>query len=125
MKYALFYGSLKRHAGANGEAGFNFDRFGRGTQKYLKTVKLGGYNLYDLKWYPGLTKGKGAVLAELHEVEDRAFEGIQQMEFSANYSEEKVKNIPDFDNIEASIFFYEGNLEGKPLIKDGIWKQGE
>jgi gamma-glutamylcyclotransferase (GGCT)/AIG2-like uncharacterized protein YtfP len=110
MKHALFYGSLKQ-----GE--FNFDRFGQGSQKYIKTVTLDGYNLYDLSWYPGLTKGDGKVIVELHEVDDHAFENIKRMEAGAGYIEGKEK----IDDVEASIFFYKGNLQGKPLIQNGNW----
>jgi gamma-glutamylcyclotransferase (GGCT)/AIG2-like uncharacterized protein YtfP len=110
MKLALFYGSLKKRE-------FNFDRFGAGTQKFIKTVELDGYDLYDLKYYPGLTKGKGRVTFELHEVDDRAFDSISRMEAGAGYSlgEEKV------DGKEAAVFFYEGDLSEYKKIESGNW----
>jgi gamma-glutamylcyclotransferase (GGCT)/AIG2-like uncharacterized protein YtfP len=110
MQRLLCYGSLKRNS-------YNFDRFGKDTQKYIKTLELEGYDLYDLGPYPGLTKGDGKVTVELHEVEDGAFSYIKRMEAGAGYSEGKEI----VDGIEASIFFYEGNLEGNPKIDSGEW----
>jgi gamma-glutamylcyclotransferase (GGCT)/AIG2-like uncharacterized protein YtfP len=113
MKYGLFYGSLKSGM-------YNFDRFGKGTQKYVKTVKLDGYELYNLGAYPGLTKGKGKVTFELHEVDDKAFEHIKQMELGAGYREETV----NVDGIPATLYIYEnkyGRLTDKDKVESGNW----
>src|SRR5438067_1043572 len=106
MKYCLFYGSLKQDE-------YNFNRFGEGTQKYIKTLTLEGYDIYDLGYFPGLTKGDGKVVVELHEVQDDAFEGIVRMEKGAGYVEGKEM----IDGVEAAIFFYNGDLSRYPKIE--------
>ena len=97
--YALFYGSLRaKPEGA--KQFYNFGRFGKGTQVYINTLTLEGYELYDLGPYPAVCEGEGSIVVELHRVDSLAFSLIGRMEKGAGYFEKKVK----VDDAEASIY---------------------
>lgn len=86
-KYLLVFGSLRK----NSKRGYNHDRFGKGTQKYIKDVELKGYEMYNLGAYPAICEGKNNIKCELHEVQDTAFEQINMMEIYAGYTPLKIK----------------------------------
>lgn len=96
MKHILVFGSLRQHS----KRGYNFDRFGKGSQKFVKNVTLNGYDMFDLGAYPAIAEGKGTIKAELHTVTDEAFARIQRMEAGAGYGEKTEK----IDGVEATIF---------------------
>lgn len=115
MKYMLSFGSLRK---TNGEKGYNFDRFGKGTQKYIKDVVLNGWEMRDLTYYPAICKGAGTIKCELQEVEDAAFSRIQSMEKGAGYSETEL----DVDGVKATIFFMDAKrLQHYPIVESGDW----
>lgn len=110
----LFFGSLRLHS----KRGYNHDRFGDGTQRYIRTLTIDGYDLYSLGAYPAICPGAGKVVCELHEVEGRAFRGIQAMERGAGYTEATI----DLPEGAATIFTYDPNhLMGCPKVASGDW----
>lgn len=110
MKRCLFYGSLRRN-------GFNFNRFGG--QIYITTLKLGGFEMYDLNHYPAVCIGDGFITCELHSVENKSFEYIKQMEIGANYKEIEIG-----DNNTKNIMFIMDKYELKNYqrISSGNWQ---
>jgi gamma-glutamylcyclotransferase (GGCT)/AIG2-like uncharacterized protein YtfP len=118
MKHLLCFGSLRRHS----KRGFNFGRFGKGTQTFIKEVKLNYFEMYAACGgaYPTICEGNGTIICELHEVEDEAFNRIQAMEAGANYQEK----IVDIDGVLATIFVWSKDEIVKhqlPRIESGDW----
>lgn len=119
MKH-LFYGSLRRGSeGSKGEKTYNYGRFSG--QEFIKTIKLDGYQMYNLGTYPAVTKGKGTITVELQEVDESSAQRIRWMELGAGYTAVKIP----VDNEEATMYIYEENLDGRyPQIKSGNWLEG-
>jgi gamma-glutamylcyclotransferase (GGCT)/AIG2-like uncharacterized protein YtfP len=113
----LVFGSLRK----NSKRGYNFDRFGGGSQKYLNDIELDGFEMYDLGAYPGICHGTGKIKCELHLVKDEPFTFIQRMEKGAGYHEEQIKLNND---IVATIFMKHKDyfIQNKfPQVKNGDW----
>jgi len=108
MKYCLFYGSLKK-----GEYNFN-----AATQKYLKTMEISGYDLYEITGYPAAIEGDGKLIVELHEVDDSAFRNIANMETYYGYIEKRL----NLDDKRVSMFVYRLGVDPNKKIKNGNWK---
>ncbi len=114
QKYLLVFGSLRK----NSKRGYNYNRFGEGSQKYIKDVILDGFEMFDLKYYPAICKGQGKIKCELHTVEDQAYTEIYHMEIGAGYSELKLP----VEGVEASIFVWPAErLQDKPKVESGDW----
>ena len=95
-KYGLFYGSLRK-------GHYNFGRF---NQKYIKTLSLKGYDLYDLGPYPAIVEGEGAVVVELHELDESSDSSIRRMELGAGYKETLIPLVHEGEEILASLYFF-------------------
>jgi gamma-glutamylcyclotransferase (GGCT)/AIG2-like uncharacterized protein YtfP len=111
MPLFLVYGSLR----ATSKRGYNFNRFGKDTQRYIRTLTLPGFNLYSLGVYPCITRGDNELVAELHDVDDKAARHIERMEIGAGYEPTTV-TLPEG---KATIFVYP-----KPcgeLVPSGDW----
>lgn len=131
--FILSYGTLRKNdTGANQSNNsnrrkiYNFDRFGAGTQKYLKTLRLPGFSLYSLGPYPTISEGPDEITVELHEITDsRAMSGIRGMEGGAGYLEKNIEVENDGETISATIFYYpKERLSARVLaaqIKSGDW----
>ena len=112
MKYIIVFGSLRK----NSERGYNFNRFGG--QRHIKDIVLKGYDMHNLGYYPAITPGSGIIKAELHEIEDAAFESIQRMEKGAGYDETTV----EIDGKSATIFTMKPDmLQDYPKVAFGDW----
>ncbi len=122
MKHILVFGSLRKFS----KRGYNFDRFGKGSQTYVQDVTLKGFEMVSLGAYPAIyPSDKGQIKTELHAVTDAAFNSIQRMEAGAGYDELEL----DVDGIKATIFtmsknnltMYRGN---RPLeiVESGDWE---
>lgn len=111
----LVFGSLRKTS----TKGYNFNRFGFNTQKYIKNVILNGYEMYNLGSYPAICEGDGKIKCELHEVNTTAFQKILIMENGAGYTEKQIKLE---DGTVASIFTMEKEkIKNYPRIKSGDW----
>lgn len=111
----LFYGTLRKNGSR--DKTYNFNRFGG--QKLIKEVKIKGFNLYNLGYYPCAVEGDGEITCELHEVESqKSFSYLRNMELSAGYKEKEVS----VDGVNACIFVME-NLDKNRYSKiiDGDW----
>jgi gamma-glutamylcyclotransferase (GGCT)/AIG2-like uncharacterized protein YtfP len=114
FQYMLFFGSLRK----NSKRGYNFDRFGKGSQKYIKDIELSGYEMYSLTYYPAICKGNGKVKFELHKVDNHAAEMINGMELGAGYTPVKI----NVDNIEATFYMMDKEkLKGREKVESGDW----
>jgi gamma-glutamylcyclotransferase (GGCT)/AIG2-like uncharacterized protein YtfP len=85
--------------------------------------------LVDLGSYPGLIVGDGIVEAELYEVTDDAvfrrldpFEGYDPRYLRTSlYVRRRVRLVNP--RLDAWAFFYNQDVEGKPIIETGSWKR--
>ncbi len=130
MKHLLVFGSLRK----NSERGYNFDRFGKGTQKLIHSFWLRGFEMFSLGSYPAICPSKETkgIQVELHEVDDKAAESIERMEVGAGYTGIKVPiSIPDqfaklgHREIEATIYTWpKERLESGryPKVESGDWQ---
>lgn len=114
MRHILSFGSLRKTS----SKGYNFCCFGKGSQKYIKTIWLDGWNMVSLIHYPAITKGTGKIKCELQEVSKEAYEKICWMERSAGYKETEI----DVDGTKATLFYMDAeNLKGYEAVKSGDW----
>lgn len=117
MHYIIVFGSLRKHS----SRGYNFNRCGR--QEYIKTLKLKGFDLYDLGPYPAVCRGDGILTCELHEVDDATFRRIDRMEIGAGYTAVKVAVEHNMEKVEATIYTWpESALVGSyDQVESGDW----
>jgi len=110
MKNILVYGSLRKDH-------YNFNRCGK--QKFVKAMKLNGYDLFSLGSYPAILEGKGDLVVELHEVDDLTHKNIQRMELGAGYSEKPI----EVDGVTASLYVFNNKNIAKTQtqVKSGDW----
>lgn len=103
----LSYGTLRStNPGGKDYKTYNFNRFGG--QKYLKTLKISGFEMFSLGPYPTISEGNGEIVVELHSVdnENHAFDSIKMMESGAGYKEKQVNVEYNGENVTATIFYY-------------------
>jgi len=119
MNKLLIFGTLRRGQ-------YNFNRFKfYGEQKYIETIRLSGFDLYDLGHYPTVVKGEGEVTFEIHSVCDKILEIITDMEIGAGYKPIKIK-VGDSDCTLYTMekeYIDEGVVRGRPFpkIESGDW----
>lgn len=120
-KYMLFFGSLRK----NSKRGYNFDRFGTGSQKYLGDYSLEGFEMYDVGAYPTICEGDGNIKVELHEVTDYAAQRIEMMEQGAGYTSKTMQVQHGGKLVEAVIYFWnKDKIEARGLkrFESGDWQ---
>lgn len=122
MQNFLFYGTLRK----NGDKlrTYNFNRFGKGSQTYLKTVKLKFWKLISLRYFPCVIEGdeNDEIVAELHEVTDGAAQEISYMELDSGYSYKTVPVEYNGETILATIFYHDRKLRPEDTqILSGDW----
>lgn len=108
-KYLICYGSLKR-----GE--FNYKRFPG--QKYLKSIELNGYELFNLGSYPAASEGDGKIQVQIHEISESSAREIEGMEASAGYYPKLLSIEIDGQKIEAPIYLWKKSEIIKYGLKD-------
>ena len=81
----LVYGTLRR------EGIYHFDYLRKYKAKFIKEVKIKGYDLFNLTSYPAIVRGEGEVLVEMFEVSDECFEKIDKMEKNVGYESEETE----------------------------------
>lgn len=114
MQYFLFYGTLRKNG--TPKQVYNYQRFGG--QEFVKELRLPGFLMVNLRYYPCLIEGDGEVTVELHKVDDNAAYQIESMEASAGYSSKLI----DIDGIQAKIFYHDRKLNSEDtLIPSGNW----
>lgn len=118
-KHLLVFGSLRQTS----KRGFNFDRFGKGTQRHIKTLTLNGYDMHSLGAYPAICPGDGSIKVELHEVEDGAAERIERMEIGAGYTGIQVPVEHEGQTIQSTIYTWpKDRLVARPKVETGDWE---
>lgn len=115
MKKCCFYGSLRRPL-------YNYERFvslyGIEQIKYIKTIRIPHFKLYDLGYYPAVvrTSQDCNIVVDLFDVGEMAFTAIKHMELGAGYNLELV----NIDGENYNIFtFEEVQLKRCNLITSG------
>lgn len=115
MKRICVYGSLRL-----GEYNYNYfkKRYGN-DMNYIRIIVLEGYKLYSLGSYPGIKESKGGELltVDILEVSEDLYYSITEMELGAGYSCKKL----NIDNIDTTLYVYEGPTYEKDLVKSGDW----
>lgn len=121
-KFIVVYGTLRKF-GDRGKT-YNFDRFGKNSQKFIKRFNLPGFNLYNLGYFPCVAESVNptGISVELHEINGEIFELIQSMEAGAGYDEKIIKVENDGNEIEATIFCMpEARAAKFKKIESGDW----
>jgi len=108
-QFVLTYGTLRAPENCPAELRkhkvYNHDRFGRGTQKYIKTLRIPGFQLFDLGPFPAICEGEGEITVELHEVTTDAFRNIEYMEQGAGYDSKVIQVDIEGGTVEAKIYY--------------------
>ncbi len=120
MKFMLFFGSLRK----NSKRGYNYNSFGKDTQKYLQDYHLDGFEMYGVAGgaFPAVCEGNGQIKTELHLVSDEAAYCIENMELGAGYTPKKVSVCYNDEKIDATMYVWpKERLIGKTLVKSGDW----
>jgi len=114
MKHLLVFGSLRK----NSKRGYNYQRCGN--QEFIKELQLDGFDMYSLGAYPAICKGNGKIKCELHSVDTKTFERINNMELGAGYS---ALNINLEKNLVATIYTWpEERLKNNyKKVESGDW----
>lgn len=116
MIRCLFYGSLRK-----GE--YNYDRFlgyfGKESMKYIQTVRVPNFKMYDLGAYPCVVRGdiEDFIVVDIVDVSPDCYRSIYNMELGAGYSETSV-NVEEH---ESSIFTYDNMGSRGTQVKNGDW----
>lgn len=84
-----------------------------------------GYQLVRVGWYPGLaasTSGETAqtVAGELYDVPERLLANLDQIE-GAPFLFRREQLFLDGFSEPVEAYFYQGEIEGKPLVPNGEW----
>ena len=114
-KKILVYGSLRNNE-------YNFKRFkeyfGEGL-KYIKTLTIEGYKLYDLGSYPGIKESVNnePLVVDVMETSQEAYDAIYRMEIGAGY---KTKTVT-IEGEDHTIYVYQGNP--RRLVESGDWSE--
>ena len=119
FQYMLFFGSLRK----NSSKGYNFDRFGVGSQEYIKDIELDNFTMFSLGAYPAICRGVGRIKCELHKVGLLASQYIDRMEIGAGYKPIKIR-IDDIvsDGTYATLYTMDKKaLTGYPKVESGDW----
>lgn len=111
-KILAFYGSLRQGM-------YNFEAFSKSyDMKVLRrNLRIGGYTMYDLGYYPCITEGGQSIVVDLVEVTQECFEHIDQMERGAGYTPKPI-SIGDYG--ECYIYVYRRKPNTR-LVHDGDW----
>lgn len=116
--FVFVYGTLKRH-GAN-------HRFLTG-QKFLGAARTApGYRLFDLGDYPGMVArpdDRDGVAGEVWSVDAACLARLDKLEGLAAglYRRAPVPLLPPFADYSVETYFYARSVEGRPIVRDGLW----
>ena len=104
------YGSLRA-----GE--YNFKRMKLfGEINYISTTTIEGWDLFSLGPYPGIKPGKGTIVIDLLECDDKVYQYIHAMELGAGYIEREI----NINGELYKIYEYTGNTWTE-VIPTGDW----
>lgn len=116
MIKCCFYGSLRRHM-------YNYNRLvsthGINQVTYIKTVKIKGWDLYNLGDYPGIIEAgpKNTIVVDLFDIFQKVYDAVYKMESGANFYEDDVM----IDGVSYRIFPYAGLVNQEDRVIDGDW----
>ena len=106
MKFFVFvYGTLKRGKRAN----FLLSR-----GKFVGDGVVKGYEMYIVRDYPGIVKGKGKVRGEVYEVDAETLKKLDEYEGVPLYYE-RIEDIVELEKgrkVKAYLYLYKGDVKG-------------
>lgn len=132
MSKFFVYGTLK----IGGRFAASFDK----VRVSSEVAKLKGFDLYGIgsgktASFPGIVKGKGTVVGEIHEYpKDHLEEVTHYMDMIEGYSEKNEDKslylrrkaqveLEDGSTEDAYVYIFNQKIpDSYPLIEDGIWK---
>lgn len=121
INYILVYGSLRKGA-------YNYDRFKahyNDNLNYVDTLKIEGYDLYDLGiGYPGIKKNPYSEIpltVDLLETSTTCFVQIDAMESYANYTPTQIEIELNGKKVICTMYIYNGGVTQKQQVMSGDW----
>lgn len=113
MKKLFVYGTLR-------DGHPNSARFGlSGNCDVTRNVRLNGFQIFDVSWFPGIQQGEGHVIGDVFTVPDElwpaldAYEGVPSL-----YRRESV-TIGAIEGVQ--VYVYNGSVKADSVIADGDW----
>ena len=122
MTKLLVYGTLRRFHHNHKALGLDE------SLEFISDVRLRGYSLYNLGWFPGVIPNlSGSVACELYRVTNHdIFRYIDQYEgFDPRSLKDSMfvrKNVTLDDGTEAQIYVYNGSVDPTDEVLTGDWK---
>lgn len=114
MKPLFVYGTLRNFHP-------NSQRFGlAGSCEVYEGVKLPGFDLFNLGWYPGIKPGTGTVVGDVFFVPDDKYPALDQYEGVPNLYTRQVVSIESLGDVQ--VYVYNGTPPGGSLVESGDWK---
>ena len=113
MKKLFVYGTLR-------PGHMNSARLGlEGSLTCTPGVKLMGYELYNLGWFPGIRPGQGYVVGDLFDVPDDRWNALDSYEGAPNlYTRESV-TIGGLTGVQ--VYVYHKDIDPEHKIASGDW----
>ena len=113
-KFLAVYGTLRNFHP-------NSKRFGLEPYLVREGVRVMGYRLFDLGWFPGVRPGQGSVECDIFMVPDEMFEALDAYEGVPNlYTRESVM-VGGIKDVQ--LYVYAQQIPEANLIEDGSWQK--
>lgn len=117
MHRVFVYGTLKR--------GFRlYDNMKHA--HFVGKAQLPGYEMYEICWYPGITKSKDSVVfGEVFDVDDDTLRRLDEIECETYLYKRDRETVYFEDGTSCQAWFYEylGEMPSENLIPKGIWEK--
>jgi len=89
----------------------------------FKDHVLDGFDMFDLGSYPGILRGAGSIIVEIHVISREKYERIKRMELSSGYHEELVKVKGIRQKLPIFVRNDERDRTFKNRVLSGDWKK--
>lgn len=107
------YGSLKK--------GYGNHENHLGDQKFVKEVKIEGFDMYSVGAFPAIVDGTTTIHGEMYKVSGEAFKALDRLEGYPNHYNRKL--VKSTTGEEAWIYFYKKPPFNQKKIESGFWEK--
>jgi len=116
MKPLFVYGTLR-------DFHPNSKRFGlSGSCEVCTDVKLPGFDLFNLGWFPGIKPGSGVVTGDVFFVPDDKYPALDQYEGVPNLYTRQEVTLESLGTVQ--VYVYNGTPPAGSQVESGDWKDG-
>ena len=114
MKPLFVYGTLR-------DFHPNSKRFGlSGSCELYRDVKLPGFDLFNLGWFPGIKPGAGTVVGDVFFVPDDTYPALDSYEGVPNLYTRQTVTLESLGEVQ--VYVYNGQPPVGSQVESGDWK---